>query len=364
MMIHKSAWEASRQSGLLTLKYFAFSAICLGFAFFILSFYTSTNSIDEIAEATDLYWQCKAALIIILLCAMVQCGLWPFSKWLLSSLNAPTPVCALIMAMHLNLGGLLLVRFAHLYLQNQQLLQIIFVIGAISAFIATLWKFIQSDIKRMLVCATIAQMGFVLTQFGMGFISLAIAHIVWHSLFKTYLVLSSPSAAADKTYDLDYPPKLIVFVMSLACGLAGCFSFAYMIDIDFNTTDTRFILLVIAFVTGAQFSLALLRLHPIKNFVNAMLITSVFASLYGYSIQVVEVLIGAEYASYPKPLGMVYDMGAAIFVMSWLFMLFGGKFRRVKWLSDLYLRIYVTLLNSSQPHGQTTTANRNHYRFI
>ena len=81
-----------------------------------------------------------------------------------------------------NGGGFLIVRFAPLYLNYPGILNIIFIIGLSTAIMGTLWKLMQSDIKRMLACSTMAQMGFMIAQCGLGLFSAAIAHIILHGL--------------------------------------------------------------------------------------------------------------------------------------------------------------------------------------
>ncbi len=60
-----------------------------------------------------------------------------------------------------------MVRFAPLYLAHPHFLTFIFLIGIMTALIGTLWKLMQSDIKRMLACSTMGQMGFMLAQCGL-----------------------------------------------------------------------------------------------------------------------------------------------------------------------------------------------------
>jgi NADH:ubiquinone oxidoreductase subunit 5 (subunit L)/multisubunit Na+/H+ antiporter MnhA subunit len=52
---------------------------------------------------------------------------------------------------------------------------------------------VQTDVKRQLGCSTVAQMGFMVLQCGLGFFAAAIAHLILHGFYKAYLFLASGS---------------------------------------------------------------------------------------------------------------------------------------------------------------------------
>jgi NAD(P)H-quinone oxidoreductase subunit 5 len=49
----------------------------------------------------------------------------------------------------------------------------------------------QTNVKRSLAYSTVAQMGFMMLQCGLGAFALAILHLVAHSLYKAHAFLSS-----------------------------------------------------------------------------------------------------------------------------------------------------------------------------
>jgi NAD(P)H-quinone oxidoreductase subunit 5 len=55
----------------------------------------------------------------------------------------------------------------------------------------------QSAVKTALAWSTVAQMGFMLLQCGLGLWPLAVLHILAHSLYKAHAFLSSGGAVAD-----------------------------------------------------------------------------------------------------------------------------------------------------------------------
>lgn len=121
----------------------------------------------------------------------------PFSNWLPVTMTAPTPVSAMMHAGFVNAGGILFARFSLLYCQNQQLLTLMFLIGSFTMVYGSLKMLVQTDIKRSLAYSTISQMGFMILQCGLGAFSVAMFHLIAHSLFKSSLFLGSGSVIND-----------------------------------------------------------------------------------------------------------------------------------------------------------------------
>ncbi len=225
LMIHKSNWKAAQASGRMAAKNLYIQYASNGYGFFLFYLVTGESSISGVIQKNAHSTTMIVALVCILLSAMMQSAQWPFHKWLISSLNSPTPVSAMMHAGLINGGGFLLIRFAPLYLQQPFLLNAMFIIGLITAIFGTLWKLMQSDVKRMLACSTMGQMGFMFLQCGLGLFPAAIAPSHLHGMFKAYLFLASGQAAQEKRFDLGYPPKPLRFIVALMCGFAGSLVF-------------------------------------------------------------------------------------------------------------------------------------------
>jgi NAD(P)H-quinone oxidoreductase subunit 5 len=70
-------------------------------------------------------------------------------------------------------------------------------IGGFTALFGAAVMLTQSAIKTALAWSTISQMGFMLLQCGLGLWTLALLHIVAHSLYKAHAFLASGGAVAD-----------------------------------------------------------------------------------------------------------------------------------------------------------------------
>ncbi len=108
MMIHKSHWKSAFASGKLAAKNFLIGFCCLSLGLILLSHQAGQTSIQSIlAFEYEDQVQLIIALLLILVAAMTQSAIYPFSSWLTSSLNSPTPTSAIMHAGLVNGGGIL-----------------------------------------------------------------------------------------------------------------------------------------------------------------------------------------------------------------------------------------------------------------
>jgi NAD(P)H-quinone oxidoreductase subunit 5 len=362
LMIHNGRWIAARNSGLLALKTFGVGLILLGVGFWLLAANAGTATISAIVQTSGTTTTIGfAGLLLVAIAAMTQSAAWPFHGWLISSLNSPTPVSALMHAGLVNGGGFLLVRFAPLYATQPVLLHGLFVAGLITAVVGTFWKLLQTDIKRMLACSTMGQMGFMLMQVGMGLFAPAISHLCWHGLFKAYLFLNAGSGVQEKRTALTGGLSPVRVVIACLAGVSGALMFALTSGTDLNWGDTGFLMIAIAFMAAAQLAIGLLR-EPLTPFrLTATFLAGCGAGgLYGLSIRLVETALASLHAMPPQPMDAVYFTGFAVIFLVWVAMILDLPARlqsRPSWK-----RLYLAALNGSQPHSHTVTETRTTYQ--
>lgn len=141
--------------------------------------------------ATPMAVQVAAMLLVI--AALLKSAQFPLHGWLLEVMETPTPVSALLHAGIINAGGFLLLRFADVLALATPALDTLVVVGGFTALFGSLVMLTQSAVKVSLAWSTIAQMGFMMLQCGLGAWSAALLHIVAHSLYKAHAFLSSGS---------------------------------------------------------------------------------------------------------------------------------------------------------------------------
>ena len=133
------------------------------------------------------------AASLIVATAVLKSAQLPLHGWLIEVMETPTPVSALLHAGIINAGGYLVLRLADVMLLASPALEVLAVIGGATALFGSLVMLTQTSIKVQLAYSTVAQMGFMLLQCGLGAFSSALLHIVAHSLYKAHAFLSSGS---------------------------------------------------------------------------------------------------------------------------------------------------------------------------
>ncbi len=362
LIIHKSCWKASLNSGLLAAKNFSLGFITLSIGFFILYQACGETSISKILKFSFSNQQFYIALILILITAMTQSAIWPFHRWLLSSLNAPTPVSAIMHAGLVNGGGFLLARFAPLWLHSPLLLNIIFTLGIITAFYGTLWKLLQPDIKKMLACSTVGQMGFMLAQCGLGLFAAAITHLCWHGLFKAYLFLNSPSAAQEKRFLILHSASWISIFCSAVGGFCGTLFFMLAGGPHFSFNNSTLVLISVVFIASYQLALTIIEKFSVKKIFLMLLMTTVLGTCYGLNFRFMDTFLLPLHLFEPQPLNVFYLSGIIILAGSWIYRLYQLHHSN-NTPSNWYLKQYVSMINASQPERSTITAYRNDYQY-
>lgn len=364
LMIHKPQWRAALNAGLLTTKTFTIGFVCLVSALTLLYLATKEITVQGILQHLDHHNPLTTiAAILLVITAMTQSAIWPFHRWLLSSLNSPTPVSAIMHAGLVNGGGFILARFAPMYLTSSVLMNSLFILGVATACVGTLWKLMQHDVKRMLACSTMGQMGFMFAQCGLGLFPAAIAHLCWHGMFKANLFLSSNSTIHETRYQTDEKISLIKFSMAIICGLIGSYFFSTAIHSGWFAQDTTVFLIGIAFITASQFALALLADEPWRRAPTVILLTVLFSYLYGSSVFMMESVFQKINLFQPQPLNAIHILALIIFLTLWIGMVFKARLLPDKNIPPLLQSFYIKSLNASQPHSSTITSNRNDYRY-
>ena len=133
--------------------------------------------------------------LMLLLGACGKSAQLPLYVWLPDAMEGPTPVSALIHAATMVTAGVYLMARMNpvLHVAPGEVMTVIAVIGAATAFFAATVACAQDDIKRVLAYSTISQLGFMFLAVGSGAYVAAIFHMVTHAFFKALLFLGSGS---------------------------------------------------------------------------------------------------------------------------------------------------------------------------
>src|SRR5436189_2208982 len=116
----------------------------------------------------------------------------PLYSWLPDAMEGPTPVSALLHAATMVPSGVSRVaRSMPLFEVAGPSLQIVGVVGAITAIFAATIALEQFDIKRVMAYSTVSQLGYMFLALGVGAPAAAIFHLATHAFFNALLFLGS-----------------------------------------------------------------------------------------------------------------------------------------------------------------------------
>uniref|UniRef100_UPI00315C6309 NADH dehydrogenase subunit 5 n=1 Tax=Infundibulicybe hongyinpan TaxID=2486348 RepID=UPI00315C6309 len=116
----------------------------------------------------------------------------PLHSWLPGSMEAPTPVSALLHAATLVTAGIyLLLRCSPILEYSPTALLVITLIGSSTAFFAATCGLLQNDLKRIIAFSTISQLGYMVMAIGLSQYNVALMHTVNHAFFKALLFLGA-----------------------------------------------------------------------------------------------------------------------------------------------------------------------------
>jgi len=119
---------------------------------------------------------------------------FPLYVWLPDAMEGPTPVSALIHAATMVTAGVYMVaRMNAIYQLAPMAMDIVAILGALTAIFAATMAVAQTDIKKVLAYSTISQLGYMFLALGVGAFASGIFHLMTHAFFKALLFLGAGS---------------------------------------------------------------------------------------------------------------------------------------------------------------------------
>jgi NADH-quinone oxidoreductase subunit L len=181
-----------------------------------------------------------AIALLLLVGAAGKSAQIPLYVWLPDAMAGPTPVSALIHAATMVTAGIYMIaRLNAVFILSPFALQVVAVLGALTALFAATIALVQTDIKKVLAYSTVSQLGFMVLALGVGAFATAIFHVMTHAFFKALLFLGAGSVIHGMSGEQDIqkmgglrtkmPVTFWTFLVGTlaiagAPGLAGFFS--------------------------------------------------------------------------------------------------------------------------------------------
>lgn len=291
----------------------------------------------------------RSGMFLIFTAAFIQSAIFPFQRWLMSSMTAPTPASALMHAGFVNAGAILLARLAPL-VHASNFFWMLVLGGGIGALVGKFGKFVQSNYKQKLACSTTAQMGFMLLQCGLGYFAAAVTHLILHGFYKAYLFLSAGDSIEQKSMSrgTNHEWKLWYLPMTLISGVIGGVIFAYTTGKGLSVDSGLFL----------NFVIVLTVIHGTLNLINNSQLSRI-SRLVALPVLIVPALLvyALMYNGIVSLLSQV-PMTEVARPVSWDQLLMGAIYFIFFIIIEFELyrtsrRLYVYLLNISQPKSTT-----------
>jgi NADH-quinone oxidoreductase subunit L len=197
----------------------------------------------------------------------------PLYVWLPDAMEGPTPVSALIHAATMVTAGVyMVVRMNPVYQLAPFALDVIAVIGAVTAIFAASMALVQNDIKKVLAYSTISQLGYMFLALGVGAFAAGIFHLMTHAFFKALLFLGAGSVIHAMSGEQDLRKmgglwnKIPItartfFIATLAiCGIFPFAGFFSKDEILGRAIDRYFSLWLVGFITAGMTAFYMFRL--------------------------------------------------------------------------------------------------------
>ncbi len=136
--------------------------------------------------------------LLFLLSAMGKSAQLPFSGWLPRAMEGPTPSSALFYgAVSIHAGLFLLLRVWPVLEVSIAARTAGVAVGLATAVYAAAVARVHTDAKGALAHATLAQVGLILAEICLGWITLALVHLVCHALLRLGQYLKAPNMIHD-----------------------------------------------------------------------------------------------------------------------------------------------------------------------
>ena len=214
----------------------------LGFLLGILLIFTTFGSITY----AEVFGQAKflaadkpvltAITLLLFVGAIGKSAQIPLYTWLPDAMAGPTPVSALIHAATMVTAGIYMIARANvLFSLAPFTLEVVAIIGALTALFAASIGLFQNDIKKVLAYSTVSQLGLMFLALGTGAYTTGVFHVVTHAFFKALLFLGAGSVIHGMSGEQDIrkmgglrkalPVTYLTFLIG-SLAISGIFPFA------------------------------------------------------------------------------------------------------------------------------------------
>ncbi|MEM6585382.1 MAG: proton-conducting transporter membrane subunit [Pseudomonadota bacterium] len=309
LLFYPDRAEAQRAATKFALVWHAGDAILIAATGLLLAQF-GTLELSALAEAADgegLGVMGNIAVALIVAAAALKTASFPLHGWLTEVMEAPTPVSALLHAGIINSGGVLLIANAGLVQQSPGAMAALVMVGGLTALFGAAVMLTQSAVKTSLAWSTVSQMGFMILQCGLGLWTLALLHILAHSLYKAHAFLSS-GGAVEEVAKVRRPgpvaaPSVKKVLNSFALAITLYVGIAALFTLGFGAKTPQALAMGTILIFGVAYMVAqgLADLAP-RQLTRRLVASSIIAAIAYFSFQVLaQAIWGPMLPAAPTP---------------------------------------------------------------
>lgn len=145
-----------------------------------------------------------AIALLLFIGAMGKSAQLPLYTWLPDAMAGPTPVSALIHAATMVTAGIYMIARSNIiYTLSPVALEVVAIVGILTALFAATIGIFQNDIKKVLAYSTVSQLGLMFLGLGVGAYTGAVFHVATHAFFKALLFLGAGSVIHAMHHEQD-----------------------------------------------------------------------------------------------------------------------------------------------------------------
>ena len=171
---------------------FLIGVFLIFFTFGTLDFRAVANAAGAMPVETAHFGTLSLICLLLFIGATGKSAQIPLYVWLPDAMEGPTPVSALIHAATMVTAGVYMVgRNAVLFSHAPMTMEIVAIVGVLTALMAASIGLVQNDIKRVLAYSTVSQLGYMFVAMGVGAFAAGAFHLMTHAFFKALLFLCS-----------------------------------------------------------------------------------------------------------------------------------------------------------------------------
>jgi NADH:ubiquinone oxidoreductase subunit 5 (subunit L)/multisubunit Na+/H+ antiporter MnhA subunit len=134
----------------------------------------------------------------------IKSSVFPFNRWLVATIDGPTPLSPVLHAGIVNIGVVINVRLITMFTESPHVQIFLVVWAVLAAFIGMIEASVTPGVKRQICKSTGAQVAFMVAESGVGAVAAAFFHLVAHGWYKVSLFLGAHNSIWERKVKIDH----------------------------------------------------------------------------------------------------------------------------------------------------------------